>query len=309
MVSIIVPVYNTEKYLKDCLESLVKQTYDKIEIILVDDGSTDSSGKICDKWAKIDDRIHVYHKKNEGVSRARNYGIQRAKGEKLVFIDSDDMLTLNAIECMVEVLLKQNVELVACQYQSDKYNKKVEKETLKIEKVSRQSYLEELMIPNKNIAAFVYNRLYLKRIILENDIRFNENVKVCEDTLFNYEYANAINSIAFINNPLYYYRINSDSTMFQKKMNPGKLTANIVFDKILKETVNDDEKKIISIGCIAYNVILLMQMYKYKWKDRDDYVIIKNHLKLYPIEFMKSRIRLKYKIGYLILRIMPKPRG
>lgn len=105
MVSIIVPVYNTEKYLKDCLESLVKQTYDKIEIILVDDGSTDSSGKICDKWAKIDDRIHVYHKKNEGVSRARNYGIQRAKGEKLVFIDSDDMLTLNAIECMVEVLL------------------------------------------------------------------------------------------------------------------------------------------------------------------------------------------------------------
>lgn len=225
MVSIIVPVYNTEKYLKDCLESLVKQTYDKIEIILVDDGSTDSSGKICDKWAKIDDRIHVYHKKNEGVSRARNYGIQRAKGEKLVFIDSDDMLTLNAIECMVEVLLKQNVELVACQYQSDKYNKKVEKETLKIEKVSRQSYLEELMIPNKNIAAFVYNRLYLKRIILENDIRFNENVKVCEDTLFNYEYANAINSIAFINNPLYYYRINSDSTMFQKKMNPGKLTA------------------------------------------------------------------------------------
>ncbi|EFV16181.1 cpsJ protein [Lachnospiraceae bacterium 5_1_63FAA] len=66
MVSIIVPVYNTEKYLKDCLESLVKQTYDKIEIILVDDGSTDSSGKICDKWAKIDDRIHVYHKKMKG---------------------------------------------------------------------------------------------------------------------------------------------------------------------------------------------------------------------------------------------------
>lgn len=81
------------------------------------------------------------------------------------------------------------------------------------------------MIPNKNIAAFVYNRLYLKRIILENDIRFNENVKVCEDTLFNYEYANAINSIAFINNPLYYYRINSDSTMFQKKMNPGEINS------------------------------------------------------------------------------------
>ena len=78
MVSIIVPVYNTEKYLKDCLESLVKQTYDKIEIILVDDGSTDSSGKICDKWAKIDDRIHVYHKKYEGVARASNYVFQRS---------------------------------------------------------------------------------------------------------------------------------------------------------------------------------------------------------------------------------------
>lgn len=95
MVSIVVPVYNAEKYLEDCLISLVDQTYENIEIILVDDGSVDDSGRICDCWAEKDDRIIVYHKKNEGVSATRNFGIQRARGKFLMFVDADDMLVLN----------------------------------------------------------------------------------------------------------------------------------------------------------------------------------------------------------------------
>ena len=106
MVSIVVPVYNAEKYLEDCLISLVDQTYENIEIILVDDGSVDDSGRICDCWAEKDDRIIVYHKKNEGVSATRNFGIQRARGKFLMFVDADDMLVLNAVEYMVKEIIK-----------------------------------------------------------------------------------------------------------------------------------------------------------------------------------------------------------
>lgn len=308
MVSIIVPVYNTEKYLEDCLQSLVNQTYDDIEIILVDDGSVDDSAKICDYWSEKDDRIVVYHKKNEGVSTARNFGIQRAKGEFLMFVDADDMLVFNAIEYLVEEMKKKQAELVACKYQSQEYIRNSRKLNLRTEVVSKEDYLREMMIPNRNIAAFVYNRLYLTQTIIEKKIKFNQNVRVCEDTLFNYEYMKAIKKIVFIDNALYFYRINTGSTMFQKKMNPAKLTANTVFDKMLDDTESLEEKKMIAVGCVAYNVILLMQMYKYKWEKRNDYIIVKNHLKIYPMEFMKSIIKFKYKIGYLILLCLPIPR-
>lgn len=308
MVSIVVPVYNAEKYLEDCLISLVDQTYENIEIILVDDGSVDDSGRICDCWAEKDDRIIVYHKKNEGVSATRNFGIQRARGKFLMFVDADDMLVLNAVEYMVKEMIKNNSELVVCKYQSQDYKKNIRESNLRIELLLKEDYLREMMIPEKNIAAFVYNRLYLTQIIMEKNIRFNQNVQVCEDTLFNYEYMKFIKNVVFINNALYFYRINVGSTMFKKEMNPAKLTANIVFDKMLDDTDSLEEKKIIAVGCIAYNVILLMQMYKYKWKNKNDYMIVKKHLKIYPMEFMKSIIKFKYKIGYLVLLCLPIPR-
>lgn len=92
MVSIIVPVYNVEEYLSECVDSVLNQTYSDIEVILVDDGSTDQSGNICDEYAEMDSRIKVIHKKNEGVSAARNTGIETASGERIIFVDSDDCL-------------------------------------------------------------------------------------------------------------------------------------------------------------------------------------------------------------------------
>ena len=149
MVSIVVPVYNAEKYLEDCLISLVDQTYENIEIILVDDGSVDDSGRICDSWAEKDDRIIVYHKKNEGVSTTRNFGIQRARGKFLMFVDADDMLVLNAVEYMVKEMIKNNSELVVCKYQSQDYKKNIRESNLRIELLLKEDYLREMMIPEK----------------------------------------------------------------------------------------------------------------------------------------------------------------
>ena len=143
MVSIVVPVYNAEKYLEDCLISLVDQTYENIEIILVDDGSVDDSGRICDSWAEKDDRIIVYHKKNEGVSTTRNFGIQRARGKFLMFVDADDMLVLNAVEYMVKEMIKNNSELVVCKYQSQDYKKNIRESNLRIELLLKEDYLRE----------------------------------------------------------------------------------------------------------------------------------------------------------------------
>lgn len=116
LVSIIIPVYNVEKYLDKCVSSVIDQTYTNLEIILVDDGSTDSSGKLCNKWSKCDKRIKVYHKKNGGLSDARNVGIENATGNYICFIDSDDAVSNFYIETLYNNLVKYNCEISICSY-------------------------------------------------------------------------------------------------------------------------------------------------------------------------------------------------
>ena len=114
LVSVILPVYNVEKYLIKCLDSVIRQTYQKLEIILVDDGSTDSSGKICDEYANKDGRIKVFHKKNGGLSDARNYGIERSTGEYLAFIDSDDYVDDDYIEFLMNLTESGKYKISLC---------------------------------------------------------------------------------------------------------------------------------------------------------------------------------------------------
>ena len=114
LISIIVPVYKVEKYLEKCVKSILKQTYTNLEIILVDDGSPDNSGKMCDELAKVDDRIKVYHKKNGGLSDARNYGVERANGEYIGFVDSDDYIHECMYEKLYEAIKKSGTLIVEC---------------------------------------------------------------------------------------------------------------------------------------------------------------------------------------------------
>ena len=114
LVSIIVPIYNVEKYLRRCVESILSQSYKKMEIILVDDGSEDGSSQICDYYEEIDERIHVVHKENGGLSDARNAGIDICKGEYLLFIDSDDYIRSDMVEGMLEVAIKEEADIVEC---------------------------------------------------------------------------------------------------------------------------------------------------------------------------------------------------
>lgn len=116
LISVIIPVYNVEEYLPRCMDSVLYQTYQNIEVLLINDGSTDASGQICDRYAAQDDRVVVWHRVNGGPSAARNYGIEQAKGEYLLFVDSDDMISVDHIQFLYEKLQKADADLAICNY-------------------------------------------------------------------------------------------------------------------------------------------------------------------------------------------------
>lgn len=139
-VSVVVPVYNVEEYLEECIDSILNQTYPNIELILVDDGSVDKSGYICDQYALADDRIHVVHKKNSGVSESRNTGISVASGEFICFVDSDDWIDSNMIECFLNLLLSNQADICI----SSHYFEDVQRQ-LKIDKYSKKQAIDLLL--------------------------------------------------------------------------------------------------------------------------------------------------------------------
>ena len=165
-ISIIVPVYNVEKYLNRCLESLVKQTYKKIEILLIDDGSTDGSGALCDKWQRLDSRIRVIHKKNGGLASARNTGIQNASGDYFGFVDSDDWISLNMYETLLHLIVEFSADIACCgiQYVSTEDIKSKEiKETLKV--YSQEEYAKKFFkISSNETVHYAVNKLYKRQV-------------------------------------------------------------------------------------------------------------------------------------------------
>lgn len=220
-VSIIIPVYNAERYLDKCIESVCNQTEEEIEIILINDESTDMSGSICENWAKKDDRIRVFHIKNEGVSNARNYGINMSSGDVIMFVDSDDWIKNNMVEIMLGQLSKSKAQSVFCDYinVSNSEEKRCERvidyrkyENDEINKVIRN------MFGGGKYYSSIWRGIYIKNIIKENNIFFKD-MGFAEDLLFNLEYLFNCNSSCIIEDALYYYRENETSALQSLKSN------------------------------------------------------------------------------------------
>ena len=209
LVSIIVPVYNVEPYLCICLDSLVGQTYEQIEILLVDDGSTDGSGRICDAYAGKDDRIRVCHKRNQGVSAARNTGIEMAGGEYLVFVDSDDCVHRQLVELYMSYVGADGTFLCDSTLDIKKLNTVCERgRTDILEQMAYENFMELFFRDYVNPP---FNKCYDSKIIKKGNIRFPEDRSLGEDLPFNLEYfRHATGNYQIIHAPLYYYR--SDRT-------------------------------------------------------------------------------------------------
>ena len=185
MISVIVPVYNVEKYLRRCVDSIINQTYRNLEIILVDDGSPDKSGEICDEYAKQDSRIKVIHKKNGGVSSARNAGITAASGEYIMFVDSDDYIDSGMLSDMV---LKIPCDIVCCGQKYLTSNGVIigSSSMESYEKVDMNTFIGYYYCDAEklNLISNSWSKLYLKSIIDSNNIKFDNGLSFAEDSLF-----------------------------------------------------------------------------------------------------------------------------
>lgn len=209
LVSIIVPVYNVEEWLDECVESLVNQTYNNIEIILVDDGSTDKSGIKCDEWSLKDDRIRVVHKKNGGLSSARNAGLDVFRGDYVTFIDSDDYIEDVSIETMLREIKEQDVDIVRCAMNQVIGEEIVDKRDMDYEKkYSKEELLKGYYYYNDGMCGSVCDKLFKSHFF--NDLRFPEGLN-SEDYFVLFEiYLNA-NGMYYDNKCFYNYRLRENS--------------------------------------------------------------------------------------------------
>ncbi len=208
-VSVIIPVYNVEAYVAEAIESVICQTYSNIEIIIIDDGSTDRSGEICEKYVKLDDRVCLIHQDNKGLSAARNVGLNMMTGDTVAFLDSDDAYYPNYIEAMVTALNREKVDIVICKFALQNTICKKRFEIIKNIKPDieqgiycREDALRELA--NGRINHSVWNKLY--RTSLWDNIRFPEG-HIYEDANTTFQILNICKSVFVLKDILYMYRI------------------------------------------------------------------------------------------------------
>lgn len=228
MISIIVPVYNAEKYINRCIDSLVNQTYKNIEIILIDDGSDDKSGFLCDTYAKKDDRIRVVHQENQGVSVARNRGIDVAKGEWIIFVDADDWLDIDLCMTLNDIL---NEEMDICFFtfceESENRTKGHSNEMLKegeceIYDKNKLNTMQKAIL-HSPMCQFTsvgspWAKVYSRKLINEYNLRFQPGMVKGEDHLFNLEVLEYAHRGLYFNKACYHYRITATSA--RHKYNP-----------------------------------------------------------------------------------------
>jgi len=214
MVSIIIPVYNAEKYLQRCVESAIGQTYANIEILLIDDGSTDDSGNLCDEYALNDRRIKVIHKKNGGPADARNVGIEYSRGESIFFVDSDDHIAKEALSVLIEGFDKSRADLVLGDFKIENPTEVSSAERGFIFPSDRELsgddivyYVRSYLQKPTGYSVFIYawGKLFKAKILKENNVRFNTDFRVFEDIAFNFDYLKFVHSAYYIRRHLYNY--------------------------------------------------------------------------------------------------------
>ena len=307
LISIIVPIYNVEKYLNKCIESLVNQTYSNLEIILVDDGSPDNCPEICDRWSNLDDRIKVFHKSNGGQGSARNLGLDNEKGDYVCFVDSDDWIELNYIERLYNTIVKNNADISICNMQE------FDEDYTPLQQTSLSNIPQILIYENEDVFKQAYikqnlfgagpcNKLY-KRKIFET-LRFPET-RMFEDSAIYLDIFNLANKVVLLPDYLYNYLIRKDSTMrkpLSQHFLEGIFYQNEVRLNFLKthnysQFLKDEIIRCIHLCFCQYrrtNDKLLKKLIKSKYKEyKNNY---KNILNIF-----NAPIKVKIKMLYLSL--------
>lgn len=240
-ISVIMPIYNCEKYLKRSIESVLNQTYKKLELILINDGSTDNSLKVCREYERKDDRVRVIDKENGGVSSSRNAGLKIATGEYVTFVDADDWIE----PCMYEIMLKQfeekNVEFVICDYSKeyiDGEKEQIHNNTIGCYDVD---YFLNRIYRKVDITFNVWNSIFKKERV--NSVKFDETIGMAEDNLYVLEALMYCKSGAIIDECLYHY-VQYENSAFHQKMISEVSMSSLLADKRQLEILKDRNKEL-----------------------------------------------------------------
>lgn len=293
LISIVVPIYNAEKYLVRCIESIINQTYRQIEIILVDDGSTDSSIEICNSYKKKDGRIKVIAQKNCGVSSARNIGLDNATGEFVMFIDSDDWVELNICDSMVNLAVQHKCDIVFCSYTKCYNNKSVRKNIIETnkdviifdKKTTKEFLLRriigligiELRRP-EHMDSIVTATAKLYRRELITNIKFISIKEIgTEDALFNIEVFGTAKKCCYLNQNLYnYWRSNSSSltrnfdfSLYSRWNNLFAMIEKYIKEKKLDSTYSNALSNRIALSIIGIGINVVSSDINFKKKKED----------------------------------------
>lgn len=246
LISLIVPIYNISLYLHRCVDSLLKQTYTELEIILVDDGSTDECPRICDEYAASNSNVTAIHKKNGGLSSARLSGFEKAKGTYILFIDGDDYIMPDMVEKLYRAIITDNADLAICAYcTNNKSNITPHRLPYTKKLISKEDILDQYIYPlcgysrnGINIPGFLCIRL-MKKNLIQKSFFVSENKFLLEDLVFDLLYADGIQKIAVVNEPLYIYCINR--TSLTNKYRPGKWTMCVTLWEFFNEYLKQRE--------------------------------------------------------------------
>lgn len=300
-ISVIVPVYNGVAKLRRCIESILNQTYSLIELILVDDGSTDGSESICDEYCEKYESVKVIHKHNEGVSSARNMGLANATGEYIGFVDCDDYIE----ERMYQTLLCEiyDSDLVMCGFYQNEmecagvFDKRI---------VGREEAIVNIT-GNGKFKGYLWNKLFRKRIIDQNGIFFLTHVHMCEDLLFCVQYIDKIKTARLIPEILYHYEIDSANSASNGKFTPKKMSVIEAYNNLLIVDAVIRSNKIyneIRWKKIRHCLSLWNELRKSNIEGKKRFLLaIKTEIKGSKLDFILAKeYGLKHKLSFLLLR-------
>ncbi|ANW97653.1 hypothetical protein CSTERTH_00700 [Thermoclostridium stercorarium subsp. thermolacticum DSM 2910] len=312
LISIIVPIYNCEKYLLKCVDSIRTQTYTNLEIILIDDGSNDNSPSLCDKILKEDCRIKVIHKDNGGVSDARNTGLKIASGKYIAFVDSDDYLEETYLELLYKSLIFNEADLSICGYiYEDEKGNMIAKTTGDSVILNSHEALN-LMFSPKEYQGFLWNKLFKKELI--GALQFNKEITICEDLLFVSQYMLNCKKIVYNPIPLYHYVYNTNSAINSRyrKFNYKNLSELKVYDIMLTflPTTYYDTIKVIKYRKLMSHVGIVQQVYSSnhfdkKLLDKMQQYIRNNIFDIFHINKKVFRVSKYDKLMALLIAINP----
>lgn len=303
--SIIVPIYNAEKYLSKCLMSLVSQQMKDIEFILVDDGSTDNSAVVCQEYVKSDHRFRYYYKENGGVSSARNYGISLARGRYIGFVDADD--TIHPQMFSILMMGMKSADMIVCGYQlNNKHfldNSHFDSEFL----TWGVEYSIKQFILNEAVQGFVWNKFFKSDIVKRNNIAFNTDLHICEDLDYCIRYALCCRKINFTPIPLYNYVMNSSGAM-SRPFNAKQLTLINAFDEMKKiPSLSVDSVKLLMYRQVIMLLSLLRKMLKFGGGCDLDYNVIVHAIRQNSKGFIFSvDTSIKYRLAYILFKLNPQ---